>query len=138
MIQRLIYVTCAQLAVECIFCSACIRFVECCPQEGLTGLFTIQLCYFSAWIVFFLASLNGCSSLQRSCGLGSKILFLTGWLMLTGKAMDLGTSKICVVNWIICIVYMKWVANICSTETSGWHGADFVSAVLTGIWYLID
>ncbi|OWM64475.1 hypothetical protein CDL15_Pgr020442 [Punica granatum] len=22
--------------VECIFCSACIRFVECCPQEGLT------------------------------------------------------------------------------------------------------
>lgn len=29
-----------QLAVECIFCSACIRFVECCPQEGLTGRFT--------------------------------------------------------------------------------------------------
>lgn len=26
-----------QLAVECIFCSACIRFVECCPQEGITG-----------------------------------------------------------------------------------------------------
>ncbi|XP_065618081.1 uncharacterized protein LOC136062668 [Quercus suber] len=26
----------SQLAVECIFCSACIRFVECCPQEGLT------------------------------------------------------------------------------------------------------
>eukprot|EP01018_Ginkgo_biloba_P009954 Gb_13939 [translate_table: standard] len=26
-----------KLAVECIFCSACIRFVECCPQEGLTG-----------------------------------------------------------------------------------------------------
>ncbi|CAI0552886.1 unnamed protein product [Linum tenue] len=25
-----------KLAVECIFCSACIRFVECCPQEGLT------------------------------------------------------------------------------------------------------
>ncbi|XP_016561247.1 uncharacterized protein LOC107860416 [Capsicum annuum] len=25
-----------QLAVECIFCSTCIRFVECCPQEGLT------------------------------------------------------------------------------------------------------
>ncbi|XP_065854824.1 uncharacterized protein [Euphorbia lathyris] len=24
-----------KLAVECIFCSACIRFVECCPQEGL-------------------------------------------------------------------------------------------------------
>lgn len=33
----------AQLAVECIFCSACIRFVECCPQEGLTGLLTIRL-----------------------------------------------------------------------------------------------
>lgn len=25
-----------KLAVECIFCSACIRIVECCPQEGLT------------------------------------------------------------------------------------------------------
>ncbi|KAK9110935.1 hypothetical protein Scep_018454 [Stephania cephalantha] len=25
-----------KLAVECIFCFACIRFVECCPQEGLT------------------------------------------------------------------------------------------------------
>lgn len=25
-----------KLAVECIFCSACIRFVECCPQGGLT------------------------------------------------------------------------------------------------------
>ncbi|KAG6602549.1 Protein furry-like-like protein, partial [Cucurbita argyrosperma subsp. sororia] len=25
-----------KLAVECIFCSACIRFVECCPQEELT------------------------------------------------------------------------------------------------------
>ncbi|GMI74984.1 hypothetical protein like AT5G15680 [Hibiscus trionum] len=25
-----------KLAVECIFCSACIRFAECCPQEGLT------------------------------------------------------------------------------------------------------
>ncbi|MED6106757.1 hypothetical protein PIB30_007417 [Stylosanthes scabra] len=25
-----------KLVVECIFCSACIRFVECCPQEGLT------------------------------------------------------------------------------------------------------
>lgn len=25
-----------KLAVECIFCSACIRFVECCPQDGLT------------------------------------------------------------------------------------------------------
>lgn len=25
-----------KLAVECIFSSACIRFVECCPQEGLT------------------------------------------------------------------------------------------------------
>ncbi|KAI5056545.1 hypothetical protein GOP47_0028363 [Adiantum capillus-veneris] len=24
-----------KLAVECIFCSACIRFVECCPPEGL-------------------------------------------------------------------------------------------------------
>ncbi|GAA0166322.1 scaffold/adaptor protein [Lithospermum erythrorhizon] len=27
-----------KLAVECIFCSACIRFVECCPQEGLTEM----------------------------------------------------------------------------------------------------
>ncbi|KAL2624356.1 hypothetical protein R1flu_008601 [Riccia fluitans] len=26
-----------KLAVECIFSSACIRFVECCPQDGLTG-----------------------------------------------------------------------------------------------------
>ncbi|KAI3904652.1 hypothetical protein MKW98_014832 [Papaver atlanticum] len=25
-----------KLSVECIFCSACIRFVECCPVEGLT------------------------------------------------------------------------------------------------------
>lgn len=25
-----------KLAVECIFCSACIRFAECCPQEGIT------------------------------------------------------------------------------------------------------
>ncbi|XWS34789.1 hypothetical protein CRYUN_Cryun21dG0067500 [Craigia yunnanensis] len=25
-----------KLSVECIFCSACICFVECCPQEGLT------------------------------------------------------------------------------------------------------
>ncbi|CAN0864990.1 Protein furry homolog-like [Linum grandiflorum] len=25
-----------KLAVECIFCSACIRFAECCPQEALT------------------------------------------------------------------------------------------------------
>ncbi|XP_042425737.1 uncharacterized protein LOC122013534 [Zingiber officinale] len=25
-----------KLGVECIFCSACIRFVECCPQEGIT------------------------------------------------------------------------------------------------------
>ncbi|XP_024390755.1 uncharacterized protein [Physcomitrium patens] len=27
---------CKQLAVECIFCSACIRIVECCPAEGLS------------------------------------------------------------------------------------------------------
>ncbi|KMZ69916.1 hypothetical protein ZOSMA_202G00020 [Zostera marina] len=27
-----------KLAVECIFCSACIRFVECCPQEGITEM----------------------------------------------------------------------------------------------------
>ncbi|XP_078160934.1 ARM repeat superfamily protein isoform X3 [Carex rostrata] len=25
-----------KLAVECVFCSACIRFAECCPQEGIT------------------------------------------------------------------------------------------------------
>ncbi|XP_052624495.1 uncharacterized protein LOC111876656 isoform X2 [Lactuca sativa] len=25
-----------KLAVECIFCSACIRFVQCCPPDGLT------------------------------------------------------------------------------------------------------
>ncbi|CAN1815370.1 Protein furry homolog-like [Linum perenne] len=25
-----------KLAVECIFCSACIRFAECCPQDGIT------------------------------------------------------------------------------------------------------
>ncbi|KAL4591826.1 hypothetical protein LXL04_004799 [Taraxacum kok-saghyz] len=31
------------LAVECIFCSACIRFVECCPQEGLTEKLWIGL-----------------------------------------------------------------------------------------------
>ncbi|KAJ7549297.1 hypothetical protein O6H91_07G048400 [Diphasiastrum complanatum] len=32
-----------KLAVECIFCSACIRFVECCPQEGLTETLWIGL-----------------------------------------------------------------------------------------------
>ncbi|KAK3019133.1 hypothetical protein RJ639_002864 [Escallonia herrerae] len=32
-----------KLAVECIFCSAGIRFVECCPQEGLTGLVILPL-----------------------------------------------------------------------------------------------
>ncbi|KAK1432958.1 hypothetical protein QVD17_09861 [Tagetes erecta] len=32
-----------KLAVECIFCSACIRFVECCPQEGLTEKLWIGL-----------------------------------------------------------------------------------------------
>ncbi|KAK2968614.1 hypothetical protein RJ640_028261 [Escallonia rubra] len=32
-----------KLAVECIFCSAGIRFVECCPQEGLTGLAILPL-----------------------------------------------------------------------------------------------
>ncbi|KAG9149470.1 hypothetical protein Leryth_023324, partial [Lithospermum erythrorhizon] len=25
-----------KVAIECIFCSACIRFVECCPPDGLT------------------------------------------------------------------------------------------------------
>ncbi|KAJ3672294.1 hypothetical protein LUZ60_007015 [Juncus effusus] len=25
-----------KLRVECVFCSACIRFAECCPQEGIT------------------------------------------------------------------------------------------------------
>ena len=118
MIQRLIYGTCAQLAVECIFCSACIRFVECCPQEGLTGLFTIHLCCFSAWVVFFLVRLNGWSSLQRSCGQGLKILFLTGWLMLTGKAMDFKLLNMCgYLNYLLCIYEvqkMKWVANIIS------------------------
>ncbi|KAM7262265.1 hypothetical protein ACFE04_021342 [Oxalis oulophora] len=34
-----------KLAVECIFCSACIRFVECCSQEGLTDS---NLCFFAA------------------------------------------------------------------------------------------
>lgn len=28
---------CIQLAVECIFCSAAVRFVESCPAEGLSG-----------------------------------------------------------------------------------------------------
>ncbi|KAG6553135.1 hypothetical protein Mapa_005194 [Marchantia paleacea] len=32
-----------KLAVECIFCSACIRFVECCPQEGLTETLWVGL-----------------------------------------------------------------------------------------------
>ncbi|XP_022884197.1 protein furry homolog-like isoform X2 [Olea europaea var. sylvestris] len=32
-----------KLAVECIFCSACIRFVECCPQGGLTEKLWIGL-----------------------------------------------------------------------------------------------
>ncbi|CAM6088431.1 unnamed protein product [Calypogeia fissa] len=32
-----------KLAVECIFCSACIRFVECCPQEGLSETLWIGL-----------------------------------------------------------------------------------------------
>ncbi|XP_042060200.1 uncharacterized protein LOC121804639 [Salvia splendens] len=32
-----------KLAVECILCSACIRFVECCPQEGLTEKLWIGL-----------------------------------------------------------------------------------------------
>ncbi|CAL5327293.1 unnamed protein product [Camellia sinensis] len=32
-----------KLAVECIFCSACIRFVECCPQEGLTAALLLDL-----------------------------------------------------------------------------------------------
>ncbi|KAG8366984.1 hypothetical protein BUALT_Bualt16G0025200 [Buddleja alternifolia] len=35
-----------KLAVECIFCSACIRFVECCPQEGLTEKLWIGLEHF--------------------------------------------------------------------------------------------
>ena len=29
--------------MECIFCSACIRFVECCLPEGLTGLLCTPL-----------------------------------------------------------------------------------------------
>nr|GMC62253.1 protein furry homolog-like [Ipomoea batatas] len=32
-----------KLGVECIFCSACIRFVECCPQEGVTEKLWIGL-----------------------------------------------------------------------------------------------
>lgn len=31
-----------QLSVECIFCSACICFVECCPQEGITGFYQLS------------------------------------------------------------------------------------------------
>ncbi|KAL6961096.1 hypothetical protein U1Q18_038860 [Sarracenia purpurea var. burkii] len=35
-----------KLAVECIFCSACIRFVECCPQEELTEKLWVGLEHF--------------------------------------------------------------------------------------------
>nr|XP_043633528.1 protein furry homolog-like [Erigeron canadensis] len=35
-----------KLAVECIFCSACIRFVRCCPPEGLTEKLWIGLEHF--------------------------------------------------------------------------------------------
>ena len=36
--KEIIYTFLDQLAVECIFCLACIRFVKCCPPEGLKGL----------------------------------------------------------------------------------------------------
>lgn len=39
-----------QLAVECVFCSACIRFAECCPQEGINGPF--QILIFNSKITF--------------------------------------------------------------------------------------
>ncbi|XP_071708369.1 uncharacterized protein [Rutidosis leptorrhynchoides] len=35
-----------KLAAECIFCSACIRFVQCCPPEGLTEKHWIGLEHF--------------------------------------------------------------------------------------------
>jgi hypothetical protein len=44
-----------KLAVECIFCSACIRFVECCPQEGLTGLLVSLFRFFSTKCGYCLA-----------------------------------------------------------------------------------
>lgn len=45
MLELLIFVTLLlpQLAVECIFCSACIRFAEYCPQEGITEKLWIGL-----------------------------------------------------------------------------------------------
>lgn len=36
--KEIIYTFLDQLAVECIFCLACICFVKCCPPEGLKGL----------------------------------------------------------------------------------------------------
>ncbi|XP_077229196.1 ARM repeat superfamily protein isoform X2 [Tasmannia lanceolata] len=39
-----------KLAVECIFCSACIRFVECCPPEGLYGFY---ICFNQIWISLY-------------------------------------------------------------------------------------
>ncbi|XP_068646926.1 uncharacterized protein [Aristolochia californica] len=41
-----------KLAVECIFCSACIRFVECCPQDGLTEKLWTGLEHFAFdWLI---------------------------------------------------------------------------------------
>ncbi|KAL0396630.1 UNVERIFIED_CONTAM: Cell morphogenesis protein PAG1 [Sesamum calycinum] len=51
-----------KLAVECIFCSACIRFVECCPQEGLTGLF---MPYLSSESLITLRELNAIVTVIR-------------------------------------------------------------------------
>lgn len=71
-----------QLAVECIFCSACIRFVECCPQEGLTGLILPlhfnSCCSCSCSYLFIFGIEMGLTSLQKSFGLGLKILYLIG------------------------------------------------------------
>lgn len=70
-----------QLAVECIFCSACIRFAECCPQEGLNGLFVCLFSFFPRKCVYCIAKERKKFILrewQRSYGLDLRILFLIG------------------------------------------------------------
>jgi hypothetical protein len=61
LLELLIFVTLLlpQLAVECIFCSACIRFAEYCPQEGITGCLVflfLQLLSTHYFLISFLTS----------------------------------------------------------------------------------
>ena len=68
-----------QLYVECIFCSACIRFVQCCPPEGLTGL-AVPLLIYLCKLSYFVLSQDMLTVITEKLWIGLE-QFVFDWLI---------------------------------------------------------